>query len=272
MPIAVEARQIELLAVGRRRLQDHLELVIVLQPVGVLAVAAVGRPARGLDIGGAPRLGPERAQRRRRMKGAGAHLDIIGLQDHAALPRPEILQLEDQRLKAHGRASGTRPASARPRAVGPAAGRRAAPRHRRRRPRRRPDPRPGAPGAARRAPARQLARRAVQPAIADPDRGEHQDQNDELRETRTSARFTGLPGTGSRNARLRSGSTLSPMRQRRECTSTLTARTGPQQPRFDPVGEIGDRGRRARARQTAAGPRTAAAARPRSGAACTLSP
>ena len=72
----------------------------MLQPVGVLAIAAVGRPARRLDIGGAPRLRPERAQRRRRMERAGADLDVVGLQDHAALRRPEALQFQDQALKA----------------------------------------------------------------------------------------------------------------------------------------------------------------------------
>ena len=51
-----ETAEIQILAVGRRRLQDHLKLVIMLQPVRVFAVAAVGRPARRLDIGGAPRL------------------------------------------------------------------------------------------------------------------------------------------------------------------------------------------------------------------------
>ena len=94
-----ERFQIELLEVRRRRLQDHLELVVVLQPVRVLAVAAVLRPARGLHIGRVPRLGPERAQRGRRMEGAGAHFHVIGLQDHAALIRPEALQRQDQALE-----------------------------------------------------------------------------------------------------------------------------------------------------------------------------
>jgi hypothetical protein len=64
--------QIEVLAVGGRRLHDHLELVVVLQPVRVLAIAPVLRPARGLHIGRAPGLGPERAQGRRPMERAGA--------------------------------------------------------------------------------------------------------------------------------------------------------------------------------------------------------
>ena len=36
---------------------DDLKLVVVLQAEGVVAVAAVGRPPRGLHVGGAPRLG-----------------------------------------------------------------------------------------------------------------------------------------------------------------------------------------------------------------------
>ena len=84
---------------SRRRLQDHLELVVVLQPVGVLAVAAVLRPARGLHIGGVPGLRPERAQRGRGMEGAGADLHVVGLQDDAALIRPIALQRQDQALE-----------------------------------------------------------------------------------------------------------------------------------------------------------------------------
>ena len=100
----VERFQIELLQVVRRRLEDHLELVIVLQPVRVFAVAAVLGPARGLHIGGVPRLRPERAQRGRRMEGAGADLHVVGLQDDAALVRPIALQRQDQALE---RALGT---------------------------------------------------------------------------------------------------------------------------------------------------------------------
>ena len=94
-----ERLQVEVLQVGRRRLDDDLELVIVLEPVGVLAVAAVLRPARRLDIGGLPRTRPERAERRRRMKRAGAHLDVIGLQDGAAVVRPIALKRQDQALE-----------------------------------------------------------------------------------------------------------------------------------------------------------------------------
>ena len=72
-------------------LQDHLELVVMLHAVGVLAVAAVGRPAGRLNIGGAPRFGPEDPQKSGGMEGAGADLGIIGLVDDAALRSPVVL-------------------------------------------------------------------------------------------------------------------------------------------------------------------------------------
>ena len=43
--------QIEILDVLRRRLQDYLELIVALETVGVLAVAAVGRAAGRLNVG-----------------------------------------------------------------------------------------------------------------------------------------------------------------------------------------------------------------------------
>ena len=94
--------QIELLHILRRRLQDHLKLVIVLQPVGVLAIAAILGPARGLHIGGVPGPRPQRAQGGGGMESARPHLIVIGLQDQAALGRPEILQGQDQVLKSAG--------------------------------------------------------------------------------------------------------------------------------------------------------------------------
>ena len=94
-----ERLQIEILDVVRRRLQDHLELIIMLQAVRVLAVAAILRTPRGLHIGRVPWLGSERPQSRRRMERAGADFHVIGLQDHAAIIRPETLQRQDQTLE-----------------------------------------------------------------------------------------------------------------------------------------------------------------------------
>ena len=71
----------------------------MLQPVRVLAIAPVLGPARGLHVSGLPGAWPERAQRRRRVKGAGSHFQIIGLQDHAALPCPEGLEGQNEVLK-----------------------------------------------------------------------------------------------------------------------------------------------------------------------------
>src|SRR3546814_12284173 len=66
---------------------------------GVCAIAAVGRAAAGLDIGGVPGVGAKTAQRGRRVEGASAHFHVIGLQDHAALPSPIGMQGQDQILE-----------------------------------------------------------------------------------------------------------------------------------------------------------------------------
>src|SRR3990170_4175138 len=97
-----EAVEIELLDVGGRGLQGHLELIIVLEPVRVFAVAAVLGAAARLHIGGAPRLGPKRAQGGGGMKGRSPHLHVVRLEDDAALIGPEALEPEDQVLEGQG--------------------------------------------------------------------------------------------------------------------------------------------------------------------------
>ena len=62
----LEAVEIELLHLVGRRLEDHLELVVLEQPIRVLAEAAVGRPPRRLHVGDVPVRGPEHAQERLR--------------------------------------------------------------------------------------------------------------------------------------------------------------------------------------------------------------
>ena len=101
-----QAAQILVLHILGRGLQDHLELVVVLEPVGVLAVAPVAGPAGGLHVGRAPGLGPQAAQRRRGMEGAGADLHIVGLKDDAAALRPIGLQAKDERLERPVASSG----------------------------------------------------------------------------------------------------------------------------------------------------------------------
>ena len=104
MVIGVQANggqrtQVELLSVDRRGLDEHLELIVVLHAVGVLAVAAVGGTAAGLRIAGAPLGGTERAQRGRGMEGTGTDLGVIGLHNYAALLAPVLLEAQDDVLE-----------------------------------------------------------------------------------------------------------------------------------------------------------------------------
>ena len=48
--------EIEILDVCRRGFQDDLVLVVLVDPVRIVAIAAVGWPSAGLHIGGAPWL------------------------------------------------------------------------------------------------------------------------------------------------------------------------------------------------------------------------
>ena len=91
--------QVELLGVDRRGLDEHLELIVVLHAVGVLAVAAVGGTAAGLRIAGAPLGGTERAQRGRGVEGTGTDLGVIGLHNDAALLAPVLLEAQDDVLE-----------------------------------------------------------------------------------------------------------------------------------------------------------------------------
>ena len=107
---AVAAQQ-QFLRVLRAGLHDDLILVVVLHPVGVLAIAAVGRAAAGLHIGGAPGLRPQGAQRGGGMERAGTHFHVVRLEQDAALAAPVLLQAQDQRLETgvvalHGVARG----------------------------------------------------------------------------------------------------------------------------------------------------------------------
>ena len=101
MPHGLETLEIELLHFVGRRLEDHLELVVLEQPVRVLAEAAVGRPARRLDVRDVPVRRAEHAQKRLGMHRAGADLDVERLLQRAPARRPEFRQLENEILKGH---------------------------------------------------------------------------------------------------------------------------------------------------------------------------
>ena len=91
--------QIKLLHIFRRRLQDDLQLHVLVQAVGIFPIAPVGRPARRLHIRDFVRLRPQHAQKGFRRHGARADFDIVRLlQDTSAL-RPKSLQSKDQFLK-----------------------------------------------------------------------------------------------------------------------------------------------------------------------------
>ena len=83
--------QVKLLKVIRRGLDADLKLVVVLQAKRVISVPSVGGPARRLHISRSPRLRAHRAQKGRRVEGAGAHFHVVGLQNDAALLRPVCL-------------------------------------------------------------------------------------------------------------------------------------------------------------------------------------
>ena len=102
----LEAGQVQLLRVARVRLEDHLELGVGLQPVRVLAVAAVVGPDTRLDVRDPPRLGTEHPQDGRRVQRAGADLGVERLHDHAAAVGPVLRQREQRVL--HGEHSKPR--------------------------------------------------------------------------------------------------------------------------------------------------------------------
>ena len=90
--------------VGRRGLQHDLVLVVVLEPVRVLAVAAVLRAPARLHVRRLPRLRAQRAQEGGGVARAGADLHVVGLQEGTALAVPVVLQAQDDLLEAqHGR-------------------------------------------------------------------------------------------------------------------------------------------------------------------------
>ena len=105
--------QVHVLDVVRRRFDDDLELIVVLQPERVVAEATVRGPAAWLHIGRAPGLGPDRTQESRRMKCSGPHRHIVGLQQYAAPVGPVPLECQNKilescwcRLIVHARGPG----------------------------------------------------------------------------------------------------------------------------------------------------------------------
>ncbi len=95
----LERAEIKFLEVIRRRLEQYLELEVVLQAVRIFTVTAVRGPATGLHVSGIPRLRTDCTDESRRVESARAHLHIQRLHDDAALLGPVILQGLDQALE-----------------------------------------------------------------------------------------------------------------------------------------------------------------------------
>ena len=101
MPQASRLCEVDLLHLVGRRLQDHLELVVLEQAVRVLAEPAVVGPPRRLDVGDVPVARAEHAQERLGVRRAGADLEVERLLDEAAARGPELRELEDEVLERH---------------------------------------------------------------------------------------------------------------------------------------------------------------------------
>src|SRR5579864_1864910 len=102
-PARLEALQVQVLNVVRGGLQQDLELMVLEEPIRVLAEAAIRWPPGRLDIGHVPWLAPQHAQERLRVHRPSAHLEIEGLLDEAALRGPVVRQLGNEFLKGHTR-------------------------------------------------------------------------------------------------------------------------------------------------------------------------
>ncbi len=102
---APEAVEVKILNVHGRGLHDNLELVVMLQPVGIFAVAAILGAARGLYIGHIPRLGPEAPEKGCLVKCARPDFHVIGLLQHAVFIGPVGLKGQYHFLKRHKKSS-----------------------------------------------------------------------------------------------------------------------------------------------------------------------
>ena len=97
----LQALQVLPLSVCRRRLEDHLQLKMLVEAVGIVAVAPVGGSPRRLNVGHRPWLRPEDAKEGLGMHRPGPHFDVERLLDQTPPLGPELLKHEDDLLKGH---------------------------------------------------------------------------------------------------------------------------------------------------------------------------
>jgi hypothetical protein len=89
----LEALQIELLHLVRRRLQNDLELMVLERAVRVFPEAAVRRTSGGLHVGDIPMRRPEHAEKGLGVHGPGTHLEVERLLQGTTPRCPELGQL-----------------------------------------------------------------------------------------------------------------------------------------------------------------------------------
>ena len=95
----LQAFQVQFLRISGVRFENHLQLIVLLHPVGVVAKAAVVGPNARFQVDDIPWLGSKNAQYRRRVHGAGADLHVMRMPDQASALLPIIRQMLDDFLK-----------------------------------------------------------------------------------------------------------------------------------------------------------------------------
>src|SRR4030095_15404415 len=85
-----EGFEIEILYVRRGRLENHLELIVLVDPEGVLGIATVDWTSRRRAIGDAPRLGAQDAEEGVGGHRPGAPLQIVGLLGNSSPSSPVL--------------------------------------------------------------------------------------------------------------------------------------------------------------------------------------
>ena len=113
-PQGRETVQVQRLDRVHARLDDHLVLIIVLQPVGIFTVPSIGRTTARLDVCRTPGLRPQGTQKSGRVEGTGALFQIIRLTNDTVVFRPKLMKREDKILNGHEGRCRQAPVAVRP--------------------------------------------------------------------------------------------------------------------------------------------------------------
>src|SRR5439155_18821852 len=100
-PACLETVEIELLHFIGRRLEDHLELMVLEQTIRVLPEASIVRTTRRLDVRHAPGARTEDAEERLGVGSTRADLEVERLLNEAAVGGPVGRELENEVLECH---------------------------------------------------------------------------------------------------------------------------------------------------------------------------